>query len=198
MSVFYESSAALGSHYGSSQGFRPAMVPSTESRCTRYHPYLRHNTNDENKRYQHHLLRHSPTFDIYGVNQTASYSTENGCVSGADTLLRNALFHQDFLSFYTGDKPTTLPLTLQEICYTAPEPGTNPFSLTKKDQSHPFYWRKRVEPADGMTRTRDKYRVVYTEKQRRGLEHEFNSNKFITIKKKKEIAEELGLSERQV
>ena len=66
--------------------------------------------------------------------------------------------------------------------------------------AHPFYWRKRGNsvPTEGMTRTRDKYRVVYTEKQRVGLEKEFKTNKFITMQRKMEISKELDLSERQV
>ena len=64
----------------------------------------------------------------------------------------------------------------------------------------PFYWRKRGNsvPTEGMTRTRDKYRVVYTEKQRVGLEKEFKTNKFITMQRKMELSKELDLSERQV
>lgn len=51
----------------------------------------------------------------------------------------------------------------------------------------------------GRTRTKDKYRVVYTEYQRNELEKEFLfSNKYITIKRKTEISSSLGLSERQV
>jgi hypothetical protein len=49
-----------------------------------------------------------------------------------------------------------------------------------------------------MTRTRDKYRVVYSEKQRLGLEKEYNKNKFITTEIRSKIAEDLGLSARQV
>ena len=66
--------------------------------------------------------------------------------------------------------------------------------------AHPFYWRKRGNsvPTEGMTRTRDKYRVVYTEKQRVGLEKEFKTNKFITMQRKIELSKELDLSERQV
>lgn len=50
----------------------------------------------------------------------------------------------------------------------------------------------------GKTRTRDKYRVVYTEHQRLELEKEFFSAKYITIRRKSELAAGLGLSERQV
>ena len=65
---------------------------------------------------------------------------------------------------------------------------------------HPFYWRKRGNcvPTEGMTRTKDKYRVVYTEKQRIGLEKAFKDNKFITMKEKTVLSKELDLSERQV
>ena len=71
---------------------------------------------------------------------------------------------------------------------------------TRPKPAHPFYWRKRGNsvPTEGMTRTRDKYRVVYTEKQRVGLEKEFKTNKFITMQRKIEISKELDLSERQV
>lgn len=50
----------------------------------------------------------------------------------------------------------------------------------------------------GKTRTKDKYRVVYTDQQRVELEKEFLYNKYITIKRKTEMAQGLGLSERQV
>ncbi|XP_030753652.1 homeobox protein CDX-1-like [Sitophilus oryzae] len=51
----------------------------------------------------------------------------------------------------------------------------------------------------GKTRTKDKYRVVYTDHQRLELEKEFTFvNKYITIRRKSELAATLGLSERQV
>lgn len=50
----------------------------------------------------------------------------------------------------------------------------------------------------GKTRTKDKYRVVYTDQQRVELEKEFLFNKYITIRRKTEMATYLGLSERQV
>uniref|UniRef100_A0A8C7E765 Homeobox domain-containing protein n=1 Tax=Naja naja TaxID=35670 RepID=A0A8C7E765_NAJNA len=48
------------------------------------------------------------------------------------------------------------------------------------------------------TRTKDKYRVVYTDHQRLELEKEFHYSRYITIRRKAELAAILGLSERQV
>ena len=50
----------------------------------------------------------------------------------------------------------------------------------------------------GKTRTKDKYRVVYTESQRIELEKEFLYHQYITIKRKAELSATLNLSERQV
>ncbi|KAL8558472.1 hypothetical protein ACOMHN_052289 [Nucella lapillus] len=48
------------------------------------------------------------------------------------------------------------------------------------------------------TRTKDKYRVVYSDHQRLELEKEFHYSRYITIRRKVEISQELSLSERQV
>lgn len=50
----------------------------------------------------------------------------------------------------------------------------------------------------GKTRTRDKYRVVYSDHQRVELEKEFYLSRYITIRRKSELASSLALSERQV
>uniref|UniRef100_A0A8C4EHQ4 Caudal type homeobox 1a n=1 Tax=Dicentrarchus labrax TaxID=13489 RepID=A0A8C4EHQ4_DICLA len=50
----------------------------------------------------------------------------------------------------------------------------------------------------GKTRTKDKYRVVYTDQQRLELEKEFQYNRYITMRRKTELSVTLGLSERQV
>ena len=50
----------------------------------------------------------------------------------------------------------------------------------------------------GKTRTRDKYRIVYTEQQRHELENEFVNSKYISIPRKTALSLTLALSERQV
>lgn len=50
----------------------------------------------------------------------------------------------------------------------------------------------------GKTRTKDKYRVVYSDHQRLELEKEFRFSKYITIRRKSELASQLHLSERQI
>ncbi|NP_001034498.1 caudal [Tribolium castaneum] len=84
-----------------------------------------------------------------------------------------------------------------------PPPARSPYEWIKKTsyQSQP-----NPEPADfadapdaiGKTRTKDKYRVVYTDHQRVELEKEFYYSRYITIRRKAELANSLGLSERQV
>ncbi|XP_055597189.1 homeotic protein caudal isoform X2 [Uranotaenia lowii] len=66
----------------------------------------------------------------------------------------------------------------------------------------PFEWMKKqsytAQPNPGKTRTKDKYRVVYTDHQRLELEKEFHYTRYITIRRKSELAQSLQLSERQV
>ncbi|XP_063989169.1 homeobox protein CHOX-CAD isoform X5 [Diachasmimorpha longicaudata] len=66
----------------------------------------------------------------------------------------------------------------------------------------PYEWIKRPSyqhsQNPGKTRTKDKYRVVYSDNQRFELETEFCSSKYITIRRKAELAAKLQLSERQV
>ncbi|KAG5270232.1 hypothetical protein AALO_G00190240 [Alosa alosa] len=67
-------------------------------------------------------------------------------------------------------------------------------------RTDPYQWmRKNTAPGNtGKTRTKDKYRVVYSEHQRVELEKEFHYSRYITIRRKAELALGLSLSERQV
>ncbi|CAF1213712.1 unnamed protein product [Adineta steineri] len=51
---------------------------------------------------------------------------------------------------------------------------------------------------NGKTRTRDKYRIVYTDQQRYELENEFITSKYISIPRKSALSLTLSLSERQI
>ncbi|KAK2176745.1 hypothetical protein NP493_643g04011 [Ridgeia piscesae] len=48
------------------------------------------------------------------------------------------------------------------------------------------------------TRTKDKYRIVYSEYQKVELEKEYMYSKYITIQRKAELSRAIALSERQV
>ncbi|XP_077330460.1 homeobox protein CDX-1 [Lithobates pipiens] len=68
---------------------------------------------------------------------------------------------------------------------------------------NPYDWMRRSgvpvnNPTSGKTRTKDKYRVVYTDHQRLELEKEFHYSRYITIRRKAELAASLSLTERQV
>nr|APD15706.1 homeobox parahox cdx [Nucula tumidula] len=79
-------------------------------------------------------------------------------------------------------------------------------SPTNKQLRPPYDWMKKSSyqsaPAagtnHGKTRTKDKYRVVYSDHQRLELEKEFHYSRYITIRRKAELASTLSLSERQV
>ncbi|KAF5282158.1 hypothetical protein FQR65_LT02855 [Abscondita terminalis] len=67
----------------------------------------------------------------------------------------------------------------------------------------PYEWIKKTsyqtQPNPGKTRTKEKYRIVYTDRQRLELEKEFIfNNKYLTLNRKTELAGVLGLTERQV
>ncbi|NXK87730.1 CDX4 protein, partial [Formicarius rufipectus] len=91
--------------------------------------------------------------------------------------------------------------------YSALQPGAAPTDTLHAQHGSPgtprhssFEWmRKTVQATStGKTRTREKYRVVYTDHQRLELEKEFHYNRYITIRRKSELAANLRLSERQV
>ncbi|XP_037605513.1 homeobox protein CDX-1b [Sebastes umbrosus] len=81
--------------------------------------------------------------------------------------------------------------------------STGQLSPGGTQRRNPYDWIRRGSAQtsnnpNGKTRTKDKYRVVYTDHQRLELEKEFHYSKYITIRRKAELATTLGLSERQV
>ncbi|XP_004442237.1 PREDICTED: homeobox protein CDX-4 [Ceratotherium simum simum] len=71
-------------------------------------------------------------------------------------------------------------------------------SSPSRSRHSPYAWMRKTVQVTGKTRTKEKYRVVYTDHQRLELEKEFHCNRYITIRRKSELAVNLGLSERQV
>ncbi|CAL1613292.1 unnamed protein product [Knipowitschia caucasica] len=72
--------------------------------------------------------------------------------------------------------------------------GQDPFIPRRRPPESP----RTTALIGGKTRTKDKYRVVYTDHQRLELEKEFQFNKYITMRRKSELSSALSLSERQI
>ncbi|XP_070607795.1 homeobox protein CDX-2 [Erythrolamprus reginae] len=79
-----------------------------------------------------------------------------------------------------------------------PALGSDPLSPGGQRRNLCDWMRKPAAGGPVKTRTKDKYRVVYTDHQRLELEKEFHYSRYITIRRKAELAATLGLSERQV
>ncbi|NXG16635.1 CDX4 protein, partial [Grallaria varia] len=97
--------------------------------------------------------------------------------------------------------PSPAPGSYSPAEYSALQPGAGTVHGSPGTHRHgSFEWGRRAPQANaaGKTRTKEKYRVVYTDHQRLELEKEFHCNRYITIRRKSELAANLGLSERQV
>ncbi|XP_046665114.1 homeobox protein CDX-1-like isoform X2 [Homalodisca vitripennis] len=113
-------------------------------------------------------------------------------------------------SDFSSPSPAFSPVlpNIPGLSYTPTVPQSTPsprpsFSQPPRQTQSPYSWLKepsyKTQPNNpGKTRTKDKYRVVYTDHQRLELEKEFHYSRYITIRRKAELATNLGLSERQV
>ncbi|XP_075429648.1 homeobox protein CDX-4 [Ascaphus truei] len=116
---------------------------------------------------------------------------------------------------YNTNSATMSSMSPGQMTYDSPDyssmhhsgPGVMPLDtvnivqISTNNQRHQSYdWMRKTMHTNstGKTRTKEKYRVVYTDHQRLELEKEFLSNRYISIRRKSEIAQSLGLSDRQV
>lgn len=113
---------------------------------------------------------------------------------------------EDYPYSFPGSSPSAgqVSFSSAELSGTPTAAGGGSFTPYNFICQDPFSSRRRPhEPSrppvsGGKTRTKDKYRVVYTDQQRLELEKEFQYNRYITMRRKTELSVALGLSERQV
>ncbi|XP_031619364.1 homeotic protein caudal isoform X2 [Contarinia nasturtii] len=147
-------------------------------------------------------LHLSPTINnLHSSNSTNANSSSDNLQNGLQNI------------------PPSPPITVNSACSEMSSPGigsngnsgviangdASPSMTSANNLSRPkspYEWMKKPsyqsQPSSGKTRTKDKYRVVYTDYQRLELEKEYHMSHYITIRRKSELATSLQLSERQV
>nr|ACO51780.1 Homeobox protein CDX-1 [Aquarana catesbeiana] len=125
------------------------------------------------------------------------WSTYSASPSSANTIQTSDLSPSQFpynSPGYNSPHPSGLG-----IMHTAEGNHTAVHSPSGQSQNSYEWMRKTAQSTStGKTRTKEKYRVVYADHQRLELEKEFHYSRYITIRRKSELAASLSLSERQV
>ncbi|CAG06277.1 unnamed protein product [Tetraodon nigroviridis] len=94
--------------------------------------------------------------------------------------------------YATGSSPSPgqVSFSSAELSGTPTATSGGSFPTYDPPDQDPFFFKRRPQepsrptPSAGKTRTKDKYRVVYTDRQRLELEKEFQSNRYITMRRK--------------
>uniref|UniRef100_A0A8C2ZZB0 Caudal type homeobox 1a n=2 Tax=Cyclopterus lumpus TaxID=8103 RepID=A0A8C2ZZB0_CYCLU len=139
-----------------------------------------------------------PSYDFTGYHHVPG-------VGDPSTSGWNSVYapREEYPFSFPGSSPNT-----GQVNFSSPELSVTPHAaggtynfISGQD---PFSSRRRphelIRPSftGTKTRTKDKYRVVYTDHQRLELEKEFQCNRYITMRRKSELSMLLSLSERQV
>ncbi|XP_072289682.1 homeobox protein CDX-1-like [Eucyclogobius newberryi] len=143
------------------------------------------------------------------IAPTYEFSTYHPHVDPSASAWNHYAPRDDYMySLHQGSSPgiSQANFTSHELSSTSVTAGGGVYNnYTFMTGQDPFISRRRPpEPPrtpavlGGKTRTRDKYRVVYTDHQRLELEKEFQYNKYITMRRKSELSLALSLSERQI
>ncbi|XP_037042866.1 homeotic protein caudal isoform X2 [Bradysia coprophila] len=155
--------------------------------------------------YSPHLFQSSPDWAHENFPGPQNGLPPPGSGVGLHHINQHHVHNSDHISEGLQNLPSP-PVTVSGSEVSSPgitnESASPQTSLRPTSVKSPFEWMKKPsyqnQPNTGKTRTKDKYRVVYTDYQRLELEKEYHTSKYITIRRKSELAQSLQLSERQV
>ncbi|KAM9834488.1 homeobox protein CDX-1-like [Syngnathus typhle] len=142
----------------------------------------------------------TPTYDFTGYHHMSG-------VTDTSASAWNPIYREEYPFSFPGSSPSAGQVNFNsaELSTVSTAPGGGGLNPYNCFSSHDPFCRRRPNepvkvstPAGGKTRTKEKYRVVYTDHQRQELENEFQVNRYITMRRKSELSMALNLSERQV
>ncbi|XP_051160624.1 homeobox protein CDX-1 isoform X2 [Leptopilina boulardi] len=191
-----------GHHQSAGSGPQQYLNPSDVLTWPHTHHY-------SHLQYQHHHHHHHQSYQqhqqqqLNGINNDWSGDEGNGSSAVGVPSEPSPPITISGSEISSPGTPATPPINNNSV--TAINNNNNNGSSTPVRPGQirsPYEWMKKpsyqTQPNPGKTRTKDKYRVVYTDHQRLELEKEFHYSRYITIRRKAELAANLALSERQV
>ncbi|XP_068507296.1 homeobox protein CDX-4 [Syngnathus scovelli] len=150
---------------------------------------------------------HVPNMDSHGHGQAAGgWGPSAYGASREDWSAYGMVPPNPLATPVNNSSPAQVPYCSAEYTHMHPPPASAllqppPAHMSPdRERRNSYQWMSKTAQSSstGKTRTKEKYRVVYTDHQRLELEKEFHFNRYITIRRKAELAVNLGLSERQV